>query len=115
MKRRGQDGQWKLYTAGGHFSNWLCRVRHTSCDYWRALQLERQHAGAGVHAILLTVGQVAGCLIVFGEWWASEVAVMSAGLLPDAERSLSAMAIYQNTNDLGFTVSIGLSIACATR
>ena len=49
------------------------------------------------------------------EWWASEVAVMSAGLLPDAERSLSAMAIYQNTNALCFMIPVGLSIACATR
>lgn len=49
------------------------------------------------------------------EWWASEVAVMSAGLLPDAERQLSAMAIYQNTNILLFMVPAGLSVACATR
>lgn len=49
------------------------------------------------------------------EWWASEVAVMAAGLLPDAQRALSAMAIYQNTNVLCFMISVGLSIACSTR
>ena len=52
---------------------------------------------------------------MISEWWASEAAVMSAGLLPDAERQLSAMAIYQNTSALCFMVPVGLSIACATR
>ena len=54
-------------------------------------------------------------MIIFGEFWASEVAVICAGLLPDAQRQLSAMAIYQNTNDLCFTLTMGMSVACATR
>ena len=53
----------------------------------------------------------AGCLMI-SEWWASEVAVMSAGLLPDAQRSLSAMAIYQNTNALCFMVKLSNQTNC---
>ena len=46
---------------------------------------------------------------------AAQVAVMLAGLLPDPERSLSAMAVYQNSNALAFMVPLGLAIAVITR
>ena len=64
---------------------------------------------------LLTANDCHAGLLMISEWWASEVAVMAAGLLPDPQRQLSAMAIYQNTNALCFMIPVGLSIACATR
>ncbi|KAK9831407.1 hypothetical protein WJX81_002476 [Elliptochloris bilobata] len=57
---------------------------------------------------------IPSCLMMF-EWIASEVAVMLAGLLPDPKRSLSAMAVYQNSNSLAFMVPLGLAIAVITR
>ncbi|KAK9818407.1 hypothetical protein WJX72_012193 [[Myrmecia] bisecta] len=54
-------------------------------------------------------------LLLISEWWASEVTLMLGGWLPDAQRQLSAMAIYQTTNALCFMVPLGLAVAMATR
>ena len=40
---------------------------------------------------------------------------MMGGLLPDAALQLSAMAIYNSTNDLCFMVSNGMAVAVSTR
>lgn len=56
----------------------------------------------------------AGMLLI-SEWWASEVMTILAGLLPDAERQLSAIAIYTTTNAMCFMLSLGISSAVATR
>ena len=37
------------------------------------------------------------------------------GLLPDAERQLSAIAIYTTTNAMCFMLSLGLATAVSTR
>lgn len=57
---------------------------------------------------------VAGMLLI-SEWWASETAVMMGGLLPDAQRQLSAMAIYQTTNAMCFMLPLGIAVAVSTR
>ena len=45
-----------------------------------------------------------------------QTCVISAGRLRGREQiSLSAMAIYQNTNGLAFMVPASISTACATR
>lgn len=49
------------------------------------------------------------------EWWVGEVVLVSAGLLPDAQRQLSAMAVYMNTGGLAYTFVFGLAVACSTR
>ena len=49
------------------------------------------------------------------EWWASELRVMMGGLLPDAERQLSAVAIYQTTNAMCFMLSLDVSTPVSTR
>ena len=54
-------------------------------------------------------------LLLISEFWAGEITVMMAGLLPDAEVQLAAMAIFQTTNDLCFMVPLGLSAAVSTR
>ena len=54
-------------------------------------------------------------MLLISEWWASELSVMMGGLLPDAERQLSAIAIYQTTNAICFMLSLGISSAVATR
>ena len=40
---------------------------------------------------------------------------MLGGLLPAAALQLSAMAIYNTTNDLCFMIANGMSVAIATR
>lgn len=54
-------------------------------------------------------------VVLISEWWASEGIVMMGGLLPDAQRQLSAMAIYQTTSALCFTLPMGIAIAVLTR
>ena len=56
----------------------------------------------------------AGMLLI-SEWWASEIMTILGGLLPDAERQLSAIAIYTTTNAMCFMVSLGISTAVSTR
>ncbi|KAA6421094.1 MAG: hypothetical protein FRX49_09004 [Trebouxia sp. A1-2] len=54
-------------------------------------------------------------MLLISEWWASELMVMMGGLLPEAERQLSAVAIYQTTNAMCFMLSLGISTAVSTR
>ena len=54
-------------------------------------------------------------VLLASEWWALEIAIMMGGLLPDAALQLSAMAIYNSTNDLCFMVSNGMAVAVSTR
>jgi len=61
-----------------------------------------------------TVTVCTGVLLA-SEWWALEIAIMMGGLLPDAALQLSAMAIYNSTNDLCFMVSNGMAVAVSTR
>ena len=56
----------------------------------------------------------AGMLLI-SEWWASEIMTILGGLLPDAERQLSAIAIYTTTNAMCFMLSLGLAAAVSTR
>lgn len=56
----------------------------------------------------------AGMLLI-SEWWASENMTILGGLLPDAERQLSAIAIYTTTNAMCFMLSLGISTAVSTR
>lgn len=57
----------------------------------------------------------AGMLLVT-EWWASEIVVMTGGLLPgDAQRQLSAMSIYQAVSSLCFMLPLGFGVAVTTR
>ena len=57
----------------------------------------------------------AGMLLVT-EWWASEIVVMTGGLLPgDIQRQLSAMSIYQAVNSLCFMLPLGFGVAVTTR
>ena len=67
------------------------------------------------HGVLdCAVGCGTGMLLI-SEWWASETAVMMGGLLPDAQRQLSAMAIYQTTNAMCFMLPLGIAVAVSTR
>ena len=54
-------------------------------------------------------------MLLISEWWASEIMTIMGGLLPDAERQLSAIASYTTTNALCFMISLGLSAALSTR
>ena len=54
-------------------------------------------------------------MLLISEWWASEIMTILGGLLPDAERQLSAIAIYTTTNAMCFMLSLGLSTAVSTR
>ena len=58
---------------------------------------------------------LAAGMLLISEWWASETAVMMGGLLPDAQRQLSAMAIYQTTNAMCFMLPLGIAVAVSTR
>ena len=49
-------------------------------------------------------------MVLVSEWWASEVAVLSAGYLAQPQLSLSAMAIYQNSNALAFMLPAGMAV-----
>ena len=62
----------------------------------------------------LIISTCAGMLLI-SEWWASEIMTILGGLLPDAERQLSAIAIYTTTNAMCFMLSLGLSTAVSTR
>ena len=62
----------------------------------------------------MIIGTCAGMLLI-SEWWASEIMTILGGLLPDAERQLSAIAIYTTTNAMCFMLSLGLSTAVSTR
>ncbi|KAL3160354.1 hypothetical protein ABBQ32_010688 [Trebouxia sp. C0010 RCD-2024] len=54
-------------------------------------------------------------MLLISEWWASEIMTILGGLLPDAERQLSAIAIYTTTNAMCFMLSLGLAAAVSTR
>eukprot|EP00891_Asterochloris_glomerata_P005927 jgi/Astpho2/5927/Aster-02415 len=55
-------------------------------------------------------------MLLVTEWWASEIVVMTGGLLPgDAQRQLSAMSIYQAVSSLCFMLPLGFGVAVTTR
>lgn len=54
-------------------------------------------------------------MLLISEWWASETVVILGGLLPDPERQLSAMNIYQLTNAMCFMLPLGMAVAVGTR
>ena len=54
-------------------------------------------------------------MLLISEWWASETVVIMGGLLPDPERQLSAMNIYQLTNAMCFMLPLGMAVAVGTR
>ncbi|KAI4346810.1 hypothetical protein L6164_007676 [Bauhinia variegata] len=49
------------------------------------------------------------------EYWAFEVLVILAGLLPNSEISTSLIAICVNTQAIGYMITVGLSAAVSTR
>ena len=48
-------------------------------------------------------------LLMISEWWASEIVLFMAGLLPSSEEKLASMAIYQNTLSICFMIPSGMS------
>lgn len=63
-----------------------------------------------------------GCpgIINMGEWWASEIAILLTGLLPEPPGStrglnLAAMTVYQSLNSIAFMWPLGASSAGAAR
>ena len=55
---------------------------------------------AGLHDFLHkhisdTGGALCAALVMLGEWWSSEITTVIAGRLPDPDKSLSAMSIFQ--------------------
>ena len=64
---------------------------------------------------ITTIALLGAGMLLISEWWASETAVMMGGLLPDPERKLSAMNIYQLTNAMCFMLPLGLAVAVGTR
>ena len=63
----------------------------------------------------IELNEFATGVLLSTEWWALEIAIMLAGLLPDSALQLSAMAIYNTTNELCFMVSNGVAAAVSTR
>jgi len=53
--------------------------------------------------------------LMISEWWAAEAIVLLAGTLPNAEISLTAMAIFSNTCSACFYFPCGLGFATNTR
>lgn len=70
--------------------------------------------GIALTQLSTLLGTHAGMLLI-SEWWASEIMTILGGLLPDAERQLSAIAIYTTTNAMCFMLSLGLAAAVSTR
>ncbi|KAL1521760.1 hypothetical protein AB1Y20_021414 [Prymnesium parvum] len=54
-------------------------------------------------------------MLMMGEWWASEIAIMMSGRLDDPDVALSAMSIYQNVNAIAFMLPWGVSTASCAR
>ena len=54
-------------------------------------------------------------ILMMAEWWASELNIILAGWLPDPERNVAAVSIFQITNALAFMFPIGFSVAALTR
>ena len=54
-------------------------------------------------------------ILMMAEWWASELNILIAGWLPDPERNVAAVSIFQITNALAFMLPIGFSVAALTR
>lgn len=54
-------------------------------------------------------------ILMMAEWWASELNIILAGWLPDPERNVAAVSIFQITNALAFMLPIGFSVASLTR
>ncbi|CAE7029165.1 DTX16 [Symbiodinium natans] len=53
--------------------------------------------------------------LMISEWWASEIIVLMSGTLPDAEVSLTAMAIFSNTCAVCFMPPLSWGMAANTR
>jgi len=53
--------------------------------------------------------------LMISEWWASEITVLMAGVLPDAHLSLAALAMMANTNSICFMAPLSVGIAANTR
>lgn len=54
-------------------------------------------------------------VISLSEWWASEICILLAGLLPRPEYTVASMSIFQITIGQCFYFSLGIGIACTTR
>ena len=53
-------------------------------------------------------------LVMVMEWWASEIAILMAGMT-DGAAGLSIMALYQTTNSFCFMFSLGFQVSAGTR
>jgi multidrug resistance protein, MATE family len=54
-------------------------------------------------------------VLMMGEWWASEANILIAGYLPNPERNVAGVSIFQVTNALAFMIPVGFSVAVAAR
>jgi MATE family multidrug resistance protein len=54
-------------------------------------------------------------VISLSEWWASEICILLAGLLPRPEYTVAAMSIFQITLGQCFYFPLGIGIAVSTR
>jgi hypothetical protein len=86
-----------------------------SPPFLRQWSVTRRHAAAEKHKLFFSCVVWHAGMLLISEWWASETAVMMGGLLPDAQRQLSAMAIYQTTNAMCFMLPLGIAVAVSTR
>ncbi|CAE7787539.1 DTX16 [Symbiodinium microadriaticum] len=53
--------------------------------------------------------------LMISEWWASEIIVLMSGTLPEAEVSLTAMAVFANTCSICFMPPLSWGMAANTR
>mmetsp|Transcript_76975 Transcript_76975/g.213953 ORF Transcript_76975/g.213953 Transcript_76975/m.213953 type:complete len:502 (-) Transcript_76975:233-1738(-) len=53
--------------------------------------------------------------LMISEWWASEITILMAGALPNADLSLAAVALFGNVNSIFFVPPLSLGIAANTR
>mmetsp|Transcript_107533 Transcript_107533/g.332103 ORF Transcript_107533/g.332103 Transcript_107533/m.332103 type:complete len:493 (-) Transcript_107533:112-1590(-) len=84
------------------------------------LRTQLQHSWQGVSRLALTkwspfLRLALPNFLMISEWWASEIVVLMAGVLPEAHLSLAALALMANTNSICFMAPLSLSIAANTR
>ncbi|CAE7668788.1 DTX12 [Symbiodinium pilosum] len=53
--------------------------------------------------------------LMISEWWAAEIIVLMSGTLPEAEVSLTSMAIFSNTCSICFMPPLSWGMAANTR
>ncbi|KAF8364900.1 hypothetical protein HHK36_033110 [Tetracentron sinense] len=97
---------WMSFLLLALYVNYAEKFKHT----WEGLSMESFH-----HVLPNMKLAIPSAVMVCLEYWAFELLVLLAGLMPNSEQSTSLIAMCVNTEAVTFMITYGFSAAVSTR